>query len=79
MQDINAVKEAIEELEGIQEENIRAKERLKIELSNLKGLGFDTIEEADEGLDVLTKKREKKEAKFQDDFDDFIEDYEGKL
>jgi len=79
MQTIDDVKAAIEDLEEIQEETIRAKERLKMELKALKELGFDSIEDADEGLVVLTKKLEKKEAKFETDFENFVEDYEGKL
>jgi len=79
MQTIDDVKAAIEDLEEIQEETIRAKERLKMELKALKELGFDSIEDADEGLAVLTKKLEKKEAKFETDFENFVEDYEGKL
>lgn len=73
--DVNALLKYKKELEGIQEEHIRAQERHKSSLEVLSELGFDSISKAEIGLTDLEKRRERVAGKAQGEFDTFIEEY----
>ena len=76
---VEKVQDLIEELEGVAEEVIRTKERYSMELKVLNDLGCDTTEEAQEMIDDLTQKADKKTKKLTSDFEDFMEDYSEAL
>ncbi len=76
MQDkIQDIKDAIEELEDVAEEEIRAKERYAITLNVLEELGCSSVEEAEKEIMAIDTKIAKKVKKFTEEFNDFIEDY----
>jgi len=63
------------QLEAIQEEHIRAEEQLKMAMANLVELGYNTIEEAETGLQQLDERISKLTKRAETAFDVFIEDY----
>jgi len=73
--DIERIKEVIEELEEVANEAIRAKERYNMTLKDLKEDGCNSIEEAGAMIKDLTAKAEKKTKKLNEDFEEFMEDY----
>lgn len=73
--ELEKIQDLIEELEGVVKEEIRAKERYDMAMSDLKELGCNTIEEAQVMIDDLSQKADKKVEKLTSDFEDFMEDY----
>ena len=73
---IEEVREVIEELEGVAEKRIRAKTKLEIEMEVLDDLGHATTKSSGDALSKLDIKIDKRSDALQEEFDNFMSDYE---
>jgi len=77
--EIEKVQNIIRKLEQVNERRIRAEERIKIEEKKLKELGYDSVEEAEDGYKQLSTKLDKTIKRFKKMYSEFMEDYENVL
>jgi len=66
-------------LNEVAEERIRKSEQYKHAMQSLHDKGFDTIEDASAGLLEINEKISKKELKLEEDFTDFMAEFEGEF
>ena len=76
MLDMKVLETLKEELEGWEKEKLRAEERLKHHMAELKKLGFTTVEDAEAGIVDLTARIERLESKLESDYNTFMDNYE---
>jgi len=79
MDKLAKIQALIHKLEQVNEERIRAEERVRTEEATLKKLGYGSVEEAEEGYGQMTKELNSTIKKLETMYTEFMEDYENVL
>jgi uncharacterized coiled-coil protein SlyX len=79
MDKLAKIQALIHKLEQVNEERIRAEERVRTEEAVLEKLGYDSVEEAEEGYEQMTKELNSTIKKLETMYTEFMEDYENVL